>query len=323
MAASRNNPPASLAGRVGAFLAARLSSTETICVGLSGGCDSVVLLHLAAHLGLGERLRALHVDHGLSPNAGSWAARCAEYCAGLGVPLVVKAVAVDRSAGVGLEAAARAARYAAFADCGCDVLLLGHHRGDQAETLLFNLLRGSGVAGAAAIAEERRQGGLRILRPLLAIARDEIAAYACDNGLSWSEDESNADVALARNFIRHEVMPLLARRFPAAEANLARAADHFGEAANLLGELAELDWQAAAVGGELRLDRVRALSPTRLANLIRHRLRVLGWQVPVSARLDEFCRQLLVAGADRHPELCLPAGRMVAGRGHLRWIARG
>lgn len=323
MAASRNSPPASLAERVGTFLAARLPPTATLCVGLSGGCDSVVLLHVVAALGFGDRLRAIHVDHGLSPNAATWAERCADYCAGLGVPLVVKTVAVDRASGAGLEASARAARYAAFADCGCDVILLGHHRGDQAETLLLNLLRGSGVAGAAAIREDRRHAGLRVLRPLLAVGRDEIAAYARLNGLAWSDDESNDDTALTRNFLRHQVLPLLAGRFPAAEENLARAAGHFGEAATLLGELAALDWQAAATGEELRLDSVRSLSPARLANLIRHRLHVLGWQAPVAARLDEFCRQLLAAGPDRHPELCLPAGKMVASRGRLRWVAHG
>jgi tRNA(Ile)-lysidine synthase len=282
-----------------------------------------VLLHVLVGLGFGNRLRALHVNHGLSPNAARWVDACVAYCDGLGVPLAVESVAVELNSGSGLEAAARTARYAAFAACGCDVLLLGHHRDDQAETLLFNLLRGAGVAGAAAMPEERHYGGLRILRPLLACSRDEVEAYARDKGLAWSEDESNGDTALTRNFLRHEVMPLVTARFPGAGANLARAAGHFGDAAALLAELAALDWRAAATGDELRLESLRALSPARLANLLRYRLHVLGWQVPSATRLDEFCRQLLVAGPDRHPELHLPQGRMVAGRGRLRWVVHG
>lgn len=319
MAASRNKPPGNPAAEVAGFLAARLGPAEVVCVGLSGGCDSVVLLHVVAGLGLGDRLCALHVNHGLSPHAGKWAEFCAASCARLGVRLTIEAVAVDRASGLGIEAAARNARYAAFSRCPADVLLLGHQRDDQAETLLFNLLRGSGIAGAAAIREERTHGGLRVLRPLLGLPRSAIEAYALEHGLEWIHDESNDDTALARGFLRREVFPLLAGRFPGGEANLARATGHFAEAAGLLDELAALDWASAADGDALRLGVLRTLSPARQANLLRYRLRQLGWQAPVAVRLSEFCRQLQTAGPDRHPELVLPEGRMCVGRGLLRW----
>src|SRR5574343_619401 len=320
MAVSRNSLSADLCARVGRFLATRVAPDERLVVGLSGGRDSVVLLHLLAKLGFAGRLSAIHVHHGLSPNADAWSRFCADYCASLSVPLAIHHVSVDTSSGLGLEAAARKARYSVFGSADADCLLLGHHRGDQAETVLLNLLRGSGVTGAAGMPLERRFGRLRLLRPLLDTSRVEIEAYAVSAGLAWIDDESNADTALTRNFLRHEAMAALVQRFPATEASLAHAAAHFGEAAILLDELAEQDWQLVGDGDSARLSGMRALSLPRLKNLLRYRLRRLGWQVPVAARLEEFARQLQSAGPDRHPELVLPDGKMRGGRGFLHWL---
>lgn len=319
MAVSRNRLSIDLTARVGVFLATRLAPSGRLCVGLSGGCDSVVLLHILSRLDFVGRLSAMHVHHGLSPNADAWVAFCTAYCASLGVPLMIRHVEVDMQGGVGLEAAARQARYAAFAGCASDCLVLAQHRGDQAETLLHNLLRGTGVTGAAAMPAERQFGSLRLLRPLLETSRREIESYAAENALDWVEDESNDDLAITRNFLRHQALTALSQRFPAAEAALAQAAANFAEASELLDDLAALDWSAAAQGEALRLADLRRLAMPRLKNLLRYRLRRLGWRVPVAARLDEFARQLQTAGPDRHPELKLPEGRMVAGRGLLRW----
>ncbi|MBS1139552.1 MAG: PP-loop [Proteobacteria bacterium] len=321
MAASRNRLSADLPARVGSFLAARLAPDERLAVGLSGGCDSVVLLHLLTRLGFAGRLEAIHVHHGLSPNADAWGQFCADYCARLDVPLVIRHVCVDTASGQGLEAAARKARYEVFAEMSADCLLLGHHRGDQAETVLFNLLRGSGVTGAAGMPAERQFGRLHLLRPLLDSSRPEIEAYATSAGLAWIDDESNADISLTRNFLRHKAMTSLTMRFPSAEASLAQAAANFGEAAGLLDELAELDWQRIREGGAARMSETRMLSLPRLKNLLRYRLRILGWQVPVATRLDEFARQLRSAAPDRHPELLLPGGKMWVGRGLLHWMS--
>ena len=322
MAASRNSLQSSLLARVAAFLATRATPGEKICVGLSGGCDSVVLLHVLAVLCPRGNLRAVHVHHGLSANADRWAAFCADYCRDLGIDLLVERVEVDRHSGLGLEAAAREARYRVFSGSAGELLLLGHHQGDQAETLLFNLLRGAGVAGAAGIPVERRRQHLRILRPLLDVSRDEIETYARDHQLAWVDDESNRDTGLSRNFLRHRVLTVFGARFPAAERNLARAAGHFAEADVLLGELALIDWRSAADGEALKLAMLRELSLPRLKNLLRYRLRQLGWRAPAAVRLDEFARQLQTAGADRHPALDLAEGSMIAGGGVLRWVAR-
>lgn len=321
MAASRTSLSADLVERVGAFLATRLAPRERLCIALSGGCDSVVLTHVLSRLPLLGRLSAIHVHHGLSPNADAWADFCTRYCRDLGIPLNVHRVTVDRSAGEGLEAAARRARYAVFADSAADCLLLAQHRGDQAETLLHNLLRGTGVTGAAAMPVERRFGALRLIRPLLDVARSEIESHARRHGLEWVEDESNGDLALTRNFLRHQTLGLLSERFPAAETALAQAAANFAEAAALLDELAELDWAQASADDAARLVALRQLSLPRLKNLLRYRLRQLGWRVPVAARLDEFARQVQSAAPDRHPELVLPEGTMRSGRGLLRWLS--
>lgn len=320
MAASRNSLSANLPERVGAFLAARLGPGERLTVGLSGGCDSVVLLHLLNRLGYAGRLDAIHVHHGLSPNADAWAQFCADYCFRLGVPLAIRRVVVDPSLGLGLEAAAREARYQVFAEAAGDCLLLAHHRGDQAETVLFNLLRGAGVTGVAGMPAERAFGKLRLLRPLLDSSRADIEAYAGQAGLAWVDDESNADTSLTRNFLRHDALVALNQRFPAAESSLAQAACHFSEAAGLLDDLAALDWQQTSDGDAARLPALKTLSLPRLKNLLRYRLRQLGWQVPVASRLDEFARQLQSAGPDRHPELRLPGGTMRAARGLLHWL---
>lgn len=322
MAGSRNRPLADLLQQVGAFILPRLLPADRVCIGLSGGCDSVVLLHLLSRLELEGRLSAIHVHHGLSPNADAWADFCAAYCSRLSVPLRVERVKVDGASPLGLEAAARSVRYAAFSGCPAEVLVLAQHQGDQAETLLFNLLRGAGVAGAAAIPEERHAVRQRILRPLLACTREEIEAYARSHGLNWIEDESNADTRHARNFLRHEILPVLERRFPAASRSLARSAGHFAEADELLSELAEADWRLACDGGEApSMRRLRCLSPLRLKNLLRYRLRVLGWRAPGAQRLDEFVRQLLTAAPDRHPGLDLPDGSLRVVGGRLRSIA--
>lgn len=291
MAASRTRaqPESLLAARVAAVLAeAGVSAGARVCVALSGGVDSVVLLHLLAGLRsqTGLALSAAHVHHGLSPNADRWQAHCAALCEALAVPFTSLPVTVDRGHAGGLEAAAREVRHAALVTLSADWLAFGHHLDDQAETLLFRMLRGVGVRGAAAMSPVERG----CLRPLLGIRRAELLAYAASQDLAWVEDESNADPRHARNRLRHEVMPRIEAAFPAAGAMLARSATNFREAQALLDDLAVLD--AAACGGErLRVDSLQALPEPRLRNLIRSRIHALGLDAPPRARLVEAMRQ--------------------------------
>lgn len=253
--------------------------------------DSVVLLHGLNCLFPG-RVQAIHVHHGLSPNADAWAAFCQQFCEALGIPLRLERVRVLPS-GAGTEAAAREARYGAYERLGPAVLCLAHHRQDQVETLLFNLCRGAGVHGLSAMAMERQRRSLKLLRPLLNKDRSELHAYALAHGLAWIEDESNQDLRFSRNYLRHQVLPALRRQFPQAEASAAKAAMHLQEAASLLEDLALQD-EAALRGpkGGWRLVAWCQLPLRRQKNLLRYVLRSQGEQALSASRLAELTRQL-------------------------------
>jgi len=274
---------------------------QTLVVGLSGGMDSVALLHWLSHNGETDhfRLAALHVHHGLSHNADQWAAHCETLCAALDIPLSIEMAKVERHSRDGLEGAARRARHSAFSRADGDWIVLAHHRGDQAETLLFNLLRGCGVRGAGAM--RRRQG--RLLRPWLALGRDDIEKYALETNLRWVEDESNADVRYNRNFLRHQVVPKLSERFPAADERLRAAADQFADAQELLDELALMDLAGVPPVFPVPMRAFAYLSDKRAANLLAYLLRESGVSVTSRNRLVEAVRQFLTAAADRHPSV--------------------
>ncbi len=275
-----------------------------LCCALSGGVDSVVVFDLLVRLQprFGYELVAAHVHHGLSPHADAWQAFCARLCARVDVPLHVFPVDVRRNHPEGLEAAARHERHRALATVECDWLVLGHHQDDQAETLLFRLLRGTGLRGAGAMAA--RQG--KRLRPLLAVRRERIAAYARAQDLAWVEDESNADRRYTRNDLRHRVLPAIEVGFPAAVPALARAADHFHEAGELLDELAALDERGCG-GAELSRAALLALSDARIGNLLRWQARRFGVPAPSRARLGEAVRQLRAAALLRPLHVSLGA----------------
>jgi len=320
---SRSKPD--LAGRVAAQLEDIVKPSDRLVAGLSGGVDSVVLLDILARVArkLRCRLSALHVNHQLSPNARRWEAFCGRLCRARRIPF--RSVKVDVQRGDSIEAAARAARYAVFARQECEYIVLAHHRDDQVETLLLQLLRGAGVKGLAAMPLLRIQDpGSRIpdpgiLRPLLDVTREEILVYARDRGLEWVEDESNQDMYFLRNFVRHEVLPVIARRFPAYRATLARAAGHLAEAARVLDELASADAAGELADGTLSIAALRRLPPARGRNLLRYFLASRGVTMPGTERLDEALRQALTAKQDARVlvELGDFTLRRHAGRLHL------
>jgi tRNA(Ile)-lysidine synthase len=316
MAASRNKPATELAGHLAAWLASAVPAGAPLWVGLSGGRDSVVLLHALRTILPAGRLFALHVHHGLAPEADAWADFCVRLCRAWDIACVVRRVCVDQAAADGLEAAARRARYAAYRDSGAQHLALAHHARDQAETLLFRLCRGAGVAGAAAMPPVRREGPLTLYRPLLDCDVALITAHAAAHGLDWIEDASNAELRHSRNFLRSAVFPVLRQRFPAIDRTLARAARHFAEARMLLAERAAED--------EIRIQSRRAplltLSPARQANWLRHWLTTRGWRPPASEHLHEALRQLAVARADGDFRWHLPEGDVRLWRGRLHAV---
>ena len=317
----------SFASELEAFLLPRLKQGDRLCVGVSGGRDSVVLLHalsrLAPSFEVPIRLSAVHVYHGLSPNADAWADFCADFCQRCGVPLEIVRVDVPRDSGEGLEAAARRMRHGVFAARAADWLALAHHRDDQAETVLLNLLRGAGIAGAAGMSPERPQArGPALIRPLLDVPRSAIEAYADTQGLRWIDDESNADVHFRRNFLRREIIPRLEEKFPGTQRSLARAAGHFAEGAELLNELAAIDRVAVLTpAGRLGLAAFNALPAARARNLLRHEWLGAGFRAPDTRWIDEARHQL--ASTDALSETCLktPEGELRVYRGEI-YVAR-
>ena len=288
-----------------------LPASERSWVAFSGGVDSTVLLDAAARV-LGGRsaegLAAVHVNHGLYPDAGAWEDHCREAATRLGIRLEVRRAVVRASPGGGnLEAAARAARHGAIAEVvpRGEPVLLAHHLDDQAETALMRILRGAGPAGMAGMRREVMLRGLRLVRPLLAVPRSEILAYARERRLSWVEDPGNAAAAHDRNHVRRRVLPVVAERWPGAAATLVRLARRSEETAAMLDALGAADLAAAKGGapGTLNAAAIAALPPPRAANALRTWL-LARHRIPPPPRrwLRVLAEEVAAAGSDRRPE---------------------
>lgn len=260
-------------------------------IAFSGGLDSTVLLHQLAELARLHALpplSAIHVHHGLQAAAEAWPAHCAAVCAQLGMPLQV--IHVEVQLGASLEQAARDARYQAFIEClqAGEVLLTAQHRDDQAETLLFRLLRGAGVRGLAAMPRERALGAGLLVRPLLDVPRACLHRWATERQVPWVEDPSNADDRPSRNFLRLKIFPTLATRWPQASQNMARAAAHVNEALQLLEELGREDLEDALMGNSYPWLGVPTLSlpPLRRLTAARQRNALQTWLAPLTRLPD-------------------------------------
>ena len=300
-----------------AILARVVVSGGAIAVAYSGGLDSALLLRLlAGHCRhKGRQLFAFHVHHGLSPNADDWLTHCEGDAAALGVAFDSARVTLPDVAELGVEQAARLARYRALGELckthGVSLLLTAHHQDDQAETVLLQLFRGAGLrglSGMAAADDAHALLGAEILlgRPLLDCRRSELEQAAAQLGVAHVVDESNADTRYRRNAIRHDVFPLLDRHFPGAASAIARSSRHWQAAQSLLDELAAIDLAHCAEGRALRLERVAALSAERADNLLRHWLGRQGApQPPSEAQLAQLRSQALMSAGEAHPSLQL------------------
>lgn len=306
---------------------ADLAPDASVYVAYSGGLDSSCLLHLASGWAAehGRPVTALHLNHGLSANADSWQAFCERQCRRFGVPLKVKQSRLGETGTANLEQRARDARYAWFESLldRKSVLLMAHHRDDQAETLLLRMLRGSGTRGLSGIPGSRPLGRGRVVRPLLEVDRETLHGYAAGQGLEWIEDESNLSLDHDRNYLRHEIMPRLASRWPHVVEQFTRVTRHLREERALLQALADEDArslqqpQAASFLDRLPpLDLIgfRDLDPARQRNLLQSLVQqVAVHPLPRDQQL-EWLRQLARSGPSsqarlRHENLVLALHR--------------
>ena len=283
-------------------------SSPVYWVAYSGGLDSGVLLHLAARI-KGVRgdidIRALHVHHGLQADADACTGHCESCCHALGIPLTVIRVDAGKRPGQSPEEAARLARYQAIERLigPGDTVLLAQHRDDQAETLLLQLLRGSGLDGLAAMPERSPLGTGYLLRPLLVFSRVQLDEYANQQGLSWVEDSSNRDPAFDRNFLRREVMPLLRSRWPGLSSALSRSARHCAEARELLASRARerLAMARNPLDDTLSVSGLSRLTPADRRLALRCWIRERGYRMPSASVLGRILTESLEAGPDRRP----------------------
>ncbi|HZJ93886.1 MAG TPA: tRNA lysidine(34) synthetase TilS [Thiopseudomonas sp.] len=305
-------------------------NSASFCVAFSGGMDSTVLLYALAQLAQHHPLpplRAIYIHHGLQKAAQSWPAHCQSICDELKIPLTV--IAVDVAATASVEQAARQARYAAFTQHldKDDVLLMAQHQDDQAETLLFRLMRGTGVAGLRGIPLSRSLSRGQVVRPLLDISHQKLLEYARQHQLRWIEDPSNATDEFDRNYLRRQVIPMLRARWPKMQQSLQRTAQHMHEAQHLLDELAAEDLQRAQIEPvldwlnlpSLNLDVIRELSRVRQKNLLRY------WLAPLTLLPDTAhwasWDTLRDAQVDAQPMWRLDSGALWRSQNRVYWLS--
>lgn len=293
-----------------------------VCVAFSGGLDSTVLLHsfarLAAQPGI-YRVRAVHIDHGLHADSALWREHCEREARALQVGFTSMRVEVTGIDDLGLEAAARDARYDAFARelRHGEYLLLGHHADDQLETLLIALMRGAGVLGLSGMQRFEPFAGGALVRPLWDFTRAELEQWARAEGLRWLTDPSNDNLALDRNFIRHRIVAALRERWPSAAQTALRSTQHLQEAWRALDQLAALDAEGALSEDCLDVARLAALNPERRRNLLRYWIRRRGARLPSTRKLAAIEHDMLTARADRVPCVAWDNWEM---RRHRGWL---
>jgi len=290
------------------------SNANVLWVAYSGGCDSHVLLHslVALRSEITAEIKAIHINHGLSPLANEWDEHCRKICTALSVPYLaisVNAKAKDTSP----EEAARHARYAEWKALlnKDEVILLAHHQDDQAETVLIQLLRGSGVKGLAAMPAQQNFSQGLLCRPFLGFLREEIVSYAVANNLNWIDDPSNFDTDFDRNFLRHDVVPLLETRWPSLKKTLSRTASHQAEANQLLTELAFQDWHHVHSNHHIKISSLLKLSQQRQRNVLRYWIAdVCELLLPNTVQLQRVLDEVITAAEDANPEVFWRGGEI-------------
>lgn len=287
-----------------------LRDAGKILIGVSGGADSMALLHviLRNRKKISNDINILHVDHQLNPDSKRWVQVVRDYCSVHDMPF--KAVSVDVACwGNNEEQAARKARYHAFSQQEFDTLLLAHHANDQMETFFLKLFRGSGVKGLRCMSRKAPcwfDTKKTVMRPLLGVRRSDIEQYVRDNSIPFVTDPSNSDLRYDRNWIRHELIPLLEERNSLADVNILKAAEIQSETYTLISDLAELDRKVCSKpDGNLDWSKVRGLGLARIKNLIMHICASRNLTDVSTHHVEEFARGLIAANLDSRNELRL------------------
>ncbi len=318
-------------------LSALEKKTEKYLIAYSGGVDSHVLLHLCSQLknspaGFEQSFSAVYIDHGLSSHSKKWGKHCQHICFELDIPLTIIEVDAAPKNGQSPEASARTARYQAYGQLLDDneCLLTAQHLDDQAETLLLQLLRGSGTKGLSAMPRVKPFSKGYLCRPILDYRKLDILDYAKQHQLQWIEDESNEDERFDRNYLRQTVLPILEKRWPAAKESFAKSAEVLAESQLLLDSVAESDIQKlyyVNTEGVLEADKL-LLEPTlellsyapeneqktlfsydvsirqeyaRLNNLLRHWININYLPMPSKKILEQIVHSVIYAREDAMP----------------------
>jgi len=292
-----------------------ISGSKSCLIGVSGGVDSMVLLHWLAQVkdSLSVPIRVMHVNHGIHPDNKKWADMVDMTCTNLGLKCEIKEVNIF-SYGKNVEFAAREARYTEFCKSGADTLILAHHMNDQIETFFLKLFRGSGIRGLKSMPISVpcwKDETIKVIRPLLNVTRSTVEAYAALYDIKYCEDPSNADRKYDRNYIRHEIWPVINNRFDIADINIAKSIDLLGEAWELTTILADQDLKhCTSDGGTLDWIKIKPLGMLRVKNLILHILsvhQVYGYSI---GHIEQFSHGLVSATLDSKNELSLRGFRM-------------
>ena len=295
-------------------------------IALSGGMDSVVLLHLFSRLG-NCQVRAHHIHHGLSAHADDWLLFCKQLAKQLNVDFCATRVHLDKKNRSSLEAVAREYRYQALQENATSntYLVTAHHQDDQLESILLALKRGAGLTGLQGILAQQKLKQGMLIRPLLDVSRGQIEDYASLFSLQWIEDESNQDQCFDRNFIRHSITPLLKARWPSIAKTAARSAMHCQAQQTLIDELTEVDFSHCMryllKDFVLNIDALKALTATRRSNVLRRWFKSVGVTYPSTKQLVSIWQDIVLSDVGACPKMDFKGMSLRRYRGNLYFVS--
>ncbi|HLX52696.1 MAG TPA: tRNA lysidine(34) synthetase TilS [Aquella sp.] len=279
---------------------------HNICVGLSGGVDSIVLLHILKQLKPEINLTAIHINHNISPNADKWALFCQKFCAALNIPLHIEKISLNRLGGESLENLARIARHNVLLQSSAEVIALAHHQNDQVETILSQLFRGSDLHNIAAMHTISQKQGKTLWRPLLEISRKQIEEYAGEFKLEYISDESNFDTTFLRNFVRHDVIPLLTEWDNNVISKILNFNGQLQRILAITDEVSIDDLAKCYIDGQnIGVEIFKQLSINRQINLLGQFIKSNNLPLPSHKQLIEFTKQATTSNWDKKPQLKL------------------